>query len=412
MGYDYQGFASLSVNLNRQKYGALDISQVFTKQADLDYYTSKGAVTEGVSDYWLAVTPYPYAGQYLALVNNETREVTAYILVEKEDGTFATNEVGKTPIGDDKSIEVVDGKISIVGFDGATAGQQPRIGTDGTIEWYTPDTSTVSGLADTVAGHTTDIANLQNDKADKDDVYTKDEIDSKVSSVYRYKGSVATYDALPTENLTVGDVYNVEAADSQNGVKAGDNVAWNGTTWDVLAGTIDLSAYVEKEENARLMTNAEGTKLAGIEEGANVNVIDSVDETQFNVDEDKKLTLLDIAIGKVTGLQDALDGKVDAVEGSRLITDAEGMKLAGIEEGAEANVIEIVKLNGEALTVTDKAIDIPVAGDSLGVVKSSTEENKVSVAESGEMTVNSVNVNKLVQTENETLILDGGTAAN
>lgn len=346
MAYDYQGFASLSVNLNRQKYGALDISQVFTKRADLDYYTSKGAVTEGVSDYWLAVTPYPYAGQYLALVNNETREVTAYILVEKEDGTFATNEVGKTPIGDDKSIEVVDGKISIVGFNEATAGQQPRIGTDGTIEWYTPDTSTVSGLADTVAGHTTDIANLQNDKADKDDVYTKDEIDSKVSSVYRYKGSVATYVALPTENLTVGDVYNVEAADSQNGVKAGDNVAWNGTTWDVLGGTVDLSAYVEKEENARLMTNAEGTKLAGI------------------------------------------------------------------EEDAEANIIEIVKLNGEALTVTDKSVDIPVAGDSLGVVKSSTEENKVSVAENGEMTVNSVNVNKLIQTENETLILNGGTAAN
>ena len=25
---------------------------------------------------------------------------------------------------------------------------------------------------------------------------------------------------------------------------AGDNVAWNGTTWDVLAGTMDLSAYM------------------------------------------------------------------------------------------------------------------------------------------------------------------------
>ena len=35
------------------------------------------------------------------------------------------------------------------------------------IEWYTPDTSTVSGLADNVAGHTQDIQNLQTDKADK-----------------------------------------------------------------------------------------------------------------------------------------------------------------------------------------------------------------------------------------------------
>ena len=40
MAFEYQNFASLSVNLNRQKYGPLDISNVFTSQADLNYYLS------------------------------------------------------------------------------------------------------------------------------------------------------------------------------------------------------------------------------------------------------------------------------------------------------------------------------------------------------------------------------------
>ena len=59
--------------------------------------------------------------------------------------------VGTVVLGDDKSIEIVDGKVTLKGFNSATAGQQPRINAAGTaLEWYTPDTSTVSGLADTV----------------------------------------------------------------------------------------------------------------------------------------------------------------------------------------------------------------------------------------------------------------------
>ena len=70
---------------------------------------------------------------------------------------------------------------------------------------------------------------------------------SDISSVYKYKGSVASYALLPTTNQEVGDVYNIEAADATNGINAGDNVVWNGTAWDVLAGTVDLSGYVQAE---------------------------------------------------------------------------------------------------------------------------------------------------------------------
>jgi hypothetical protein len=45
--------------------------------------------------------------------------------------------------------------------------------------------------------------------------------------------------------------------------------------------------------------------------------------------------------------------------GYRLISDAEGTKLGNIATGAQANVIETVKVNGVALTPdTNKAVDI------------------------------------------------------
>ena len=81
------------------------------------------------------------------------------------------------------------------------------------------------------------------DKANIANVYTKQEVDEKLSAVYHYKGSVATVEELP-ETAEVGDVYNVE--------DTGDNYAWNGTAWDKLAGTADLSNYLTVDAAAEL----------------------------------------------------------------------------------------------------------------------------------------------------------------
>lgn len=63
----------------------------------------------------------------------------------------------------------------------------------------------------------------------------------------------------------------------------------------------------------------------------------------------------------VTG---ALDGKVDKVSGKQLSTEdytiAEKNKLAGIEAGAQVNLIEHVKLHNTELTISDKTVNIPV----------------------------------------------------
>lgn len=94
MAYEYQSFATLGVNLNRQNYGALDISQVFASQGDLDFYLSKGVNKENVSDYWKDIVPYPYEGQVIATVFGG--EVKVYVLALNAEGAFVTQNVGDT----------------------------------------------------------------------------------------------------------------------------------------------------------------------------------------------------------------------------------------------------------------------------------------------------------------------------
>ena len=63
-------------------------------------------------------------------------------------------------------------------------------------------------------------------------------------------------------------------------------------------------------------------------------------------------------------LKAAIDSKVDKIEGKGLSTNDyttdEKNKLAGIAAGAQVNVIESVKVNGTAQTISNKEIDIPV----------------------------------------------------
>lgn len=84
--------------------------------------------------------------------------------------------------------------------------------------------------------------------------YTDTQINAKLSSALKYKGSKDTYADLPKTGNQVGDVWNVVAA--YGNAHAGTNWAWNGTVWDPLGGTIDLTNYVT-------MANA-ATTSAGI----------------------------------------------------------------------------------------------------------------------------------------------------
>ena len=96
-------------------------------------------------------------------------------------------------------------------------------------------TKKITTVANNLATHEADFSNPHKVTAEQ----------LGLTTVYRYKGSVATYADLPTTGQKVGDVWNVETADPDHGIKAGDNVAWDGAQWDILGGNHDLSGYAQ-----------------------------------------------------------------------------------------------------------------------------------------------------------------------
>lgn len=104
--------------------------------------------------------------------------------------------------------------------------------------------ATGGGTADSVdwsnvQNKPTKLSQFQNDSGFQTANDVQSAINSAVSSAYKYKGSVANQEALP-QSPEVGDVYNLE--------DTGANVAWDGTKWDNLGMTIDLSGYVQEDE--------------------------------------------------------------------------------------------------------------------------------------------------------------------
>lgn len=263
--FEYQGFATLGVNLNRQKYGPLDISNVFTSLADLNYYLSKGALTEGVSEYWTKTVPYPYPGQYVALVDNTTRTVTPYMLKEKADGTFEAINLG-VPEVDGKTIKINnEGKLEAVipEFEDTNTTYELKVeGVEGGIKiTLTPSEGEAQSytindpdLSDYItSGELTEaLAN----KADKSDVYTKTETDKKIGD------AVAAADHLKRKIVDSVEDIDITAADAMqyiymvpSGLQASDNKYYeyivleeNGNKYVEQVGSweVDLTAYLTK----------------------------------------------------------------------------------------------------------------------------------------------------------------------
>lgn len=71
------------------------------------------------------------------------------------------------------------------------------------------------------------------------------DMEAKLNSPVRYRGTVATADLLPL-NPDIGDMYNIESKSVYG--EAGMNVAWNGVVWDTMGAPIDMSLYLTKEE--------------------------------------------------------------------------------------------------------------------------------------------------------------------
>ena len=132
----------------------------------------------------------------------------------------------------------------------------------------TPTAPTAAKGTDTAQLATTAFVQTAiSDKANADDVYTKAQVDNKLTSMYRLKGAKDEITDLPTEGNSTGDVWHVNADTYE--------YFWNGSDWEPFGKIVDLTGYVYDPSYVHTdnnLTSELKTKLENIEAGAQVNV--------------------------------------------------------------------------------------------------------------------------------------------
>lgn len=202
----------------------------------------------------------------------------------------------------------------------------------------------------------------------------------KVSKPLNYKGSVPTYNDLPTEGNLEGDVWNVTKTDV--------NYAWTGTDWDPFGSSA-------------------------------VNIVDDLTTGGATA-------ALSAEQGKV--LKGLVDTKVDKVSGKQLSTNdyttAEKNKLAGLSNYNDADLKVSIKLNSDNIASMDAAykaadevlqdnIDAEkvarTAADSKLQSDISAEETRAMLAESENLAVIKAETERAKAAEDEIRAVAGGS---
>ena len=359
MALDF-GKLNFSVSFNPTSAFPID-SRCYFENYDDAVKAAETAAFAGSTD-----TKY-YFGQNVVVVDEDAADF--YII--QPDGTLG--EVGgKTEVSENIFQYNTNNQLELLGFGEATSGAQLVKGADGKISWVVPDATTVEGLSTAVQTLRTDVDTLSAN------TYTKLEVDSLIS------GS----DHLRRKIVNSLDDINLEDANSEkfifmvgNGLTDYDNkyqeyMVIDGVLESVGSWGVDLEDYIKvsdfntalankvsTKEGFDLISTDNITKLEGIEEGAEKNFISSVDTVSFAVS-NGYLTLNDIAVSKVTGLQGLLDEKVDAEEGKGLssndFTDEFKTKLENL------NLNDISNLQTQVTSLEKTVFGYTITDDESG----------------------------------------------
>lgn len=181
------------------------------------YSDMKGATTKDAGVHGLA--PAPAAGA-----------ANRYL---RSDGTWQVPPDTNTTYGTFKAATA-----SAAGGSGLVpapaAGKQGQyLRGDGT--WATPTNTTYSDATQSAHGL---MSVADKKKLDGFGAASTYALKSDITQMYRYKGSVASTDKLPTSGQTIGDVYDVGD---------GMNYAWNGSKWDALGEIFTITKITNTE---------------------------------------------------------------------------------------------------------------------------------------------------------------------
>lgn len=185
----------------------------------------------------------------------------------------------------------------------------------------------------------------------------------KVSKPLNYKGSVPTYNDLPTEGNLEGDVWNVTKTDV--------NYAWTGTDWDPFGSSA-------------------------------VNIVDDLTTGGATA-------ALSAEQGKV--LKGLVDTKVDKISGKQLSTNdyttAEKNKLAGLSNYDDADLKASIKLNSDSIASVDTAYK---AADEVLQDNINAEETRAMLAESENLAIIKAETERAKAAEDEIRAVAGGSS--
>lgn len=414
MALDF-GKLNFSVSFNPTSAFPLDARSYF------ESYTSAVAAAATAMPAGDSNTVY-YYGQTLCVV--EDNVATLYIV--QPDKTLS-KVGGAIEIDANQFLLTEEGQLSLLGFADAVAGAQLVKSSDGKLQWVKPDTTTVEGLTTEVEALRTDVTTIQ---GKLNGIYTKTQTDSAIATAIAGASHLkrVIVESLPEIGQADENTIYMVPKTSGSGQNTYDEYMVLNGAWEILGNTdVDLTSYVtknsldteldkkvDKEEGSRLLTSIEATKLTGIEDGAEKNIIDSV-TNEFSISEQRELSIVEIAQSKITGLSDALNNKVSVEVGKGLsandFTNELKNKLDGIENGAQSNLIEVIKIGEEPIQISEKAVTLPAATAlTLGLVKGSSADNEVTVKADGSMEVNNITLSKIKQLETETLVINGGTS--
>ena len=356
---------------------------------------------------------------------------TAYVFVNKADPLFvqAYGKKGSFVVGD--NIYFTEKKVNdmwvsaVLEIAGTFEGKEGAAACYYTFENLEVDHPDLSGYA-TLDELTTEINAEKRNRIDADNALEgKIALKADATALTAAEGRIAVIEAdktalqnaialkadnsaLQTTNLAV------EALEGKVGTAGAGQT---GTLFELVAGEATARKAADDGLAARI-TTLEDAKV-------------KVDNTTIQRDASDVISVKAVPQEKVTGLVAALDRKVDKVEGSRLMTEEEGTKLAGIAAGAEVNVIDSVTFNGVAApegTVANKVLNLGNLAQLNKVDKDHADQTLIDYINNScaiktvntdqftlgadkKLGLKQVTVDLLANKENVTLVLDGGEAA-
>lgn len=343
------GKLNFSVSFNPTSAFPLDARSYFESYAEAER-AAELAVAAGSAE-----SVY-YYGQTLVVVENDKAKF--YIIQPDNTLSAVEGSSGETevPVNSDLFEKDENGNLSLKGFDEAAIGSFFVKGEDGELEWKTP-----------IDAYTKEETNEAIRQAVADAVHIKRKIVASTEEIEEYMATNADADQyifmVPTGLTEDSDRYDeymvVEIAGQKFLEKVGSwevNLSNYATKADLENG---LSMKVDAAPGYTLISKAEKEKLAGIESGAQVNVINDVNNSHFEIDENKTLLLKDIPVSKITNLENLLNEKVDSIDGWTLLSPDDQEKLAKLvigDEGLEiSGTVNAENIQGLETWITNNA---------------------------------------------------------